>query len=317
MQRLKRRLGWVRGFRPIPTPAIKAPLLDGQAIGELALRLQRPAPSPGQLDVAHRRLGESRSIYRGSGMDYDESRHYLVGDDPRAMDWRLSARTGEPYVKLFREERRPATFIVVDRRRAMRFGTRTRLKITQAARAATLAAFDANRRQSAVAGVLLESEPLWLAEAAGDYAAFRFATEAARPAPPFAHTSEPSLQTLLSQLVPSLLPGTTVWLISDFHDLTAASSGLLLQLAGEHQLYAVQVVDPAEEILPDAGPLQLFPPSGTAAAAVDSGDAATREAYAEVAAAHHDERKALFTSLNIPFVRLAGDTEALERELPL
>jgi uncharacterized protein (DUF58 family) len=297
---------------------VDAPLLGPAEIAELAQRLQRTLrPSPARREVAHRRLGESRSVYRGSGMDYDESRPYQDGDDPRAMDWRLTARAGEPYVKLFREERRPSTFILVDRRAAMRFGTRTRLKVTQAARAAAVAAFDAQRRQSAVAGLLLESSPHWLAESASAEAALRFATAAARPAPPQSGATEPTLQAALSQLVPLLVRGSTLWLISDFHDLSPACSGLLLKLAGEHQVHAVQVVDPAELALPAAGPLRLSPAGGGVAADIDSGNATVRARFAEAAAARLAERQDRFAALNIPCVRLLSGTDALERELPL
>jgi uncharacterized protein (DUF58 family) len=262
-------------------------------------------------------LGESHSRFRGSGMDYDESRRYQSGDDPRAMDWRLSARAGEPYVKLFHEERRPSTFILMDRRAAMRFGTRVRLKVAQAARAAALAAFDAERRHHALAGLLLEPHPQWLAESASAGAALRFATLAARPAPPVGADDAPTLEAALSQMAQLLVRGSTVWLISDFHDLTPSCSGLLLRLASEHQLRAVHVVDPAEEALPQAGALRLYPVDGAAPSDIDSFDAAERLRFAEAAAAYLAGRQALFTSLNIPYVRLPSDTEAVERELPL
>jgi len=307
-----------RRGRLVPGAALALPLLDPAEIGELAQRLQRtPPPSAHRQEVAHRRLGEHRSVFRGSGMDYDESRPYQGGDDPRAMDWRLTARAGEPYVKLFREERRPATFILVDRRAAMRFGTRGRLKVAQAARAAAIAAFAAQRCQSAVAGLLLESSPQWLAESAGADAAFRFASAAARPAPPQSGASEPTLEETLAQLAQLLVRGSTLWLISDFHDLSPACSGLLLKLASEHTLRAVHVVDAAEQALPAAGPLRLFPPNGGPPAEIDSSDPATSARFAEAAAVYLQERRERFSSLDIPYVRLLSETDALERELPL
>lgn len=307
-------LAWRR--RITTAAVVDTPLLGPGEIAELGQRLQRlPQPPASQREVAHRRLGESRSVYRGSGMDYDESRPYQTGDDPRAMDWRLTARAGEPYVKLFREERRPATFILVDRRAAMRFGTRTRLKVTQAARAAAVAAFDAQRRQSAVAGLLLEPSPQWLAESAGADSALRFAGAAARPAPPLSGAAEPTLQDALSQLVPQLVRGSSLWLISDFHDLSPACSGLLLKLAGEHQVHAVHVLDPAELALPAAGALRLFSAAGGEAVEIDSGDAAVRTRFAEAAAAHLAQRRDRFAALDIPYVRLLTATEAVEREL--
>jgi uncharacterized protein (DUF58 family) len=310
------RRGWSGGF--VPGASVAAPLLDPAEIGELVQRLPRsPPPSMHRQEVAHRRLGEHRSVFRGSGMDYDESRIYQSGDNPRAMDWRLTARVGEPYVKLFREERSPATFILVDRRAAMRFGTRVRLKVTQAARAAAITAFDAQRRQSTVAGLLLETSPRWLAESSGADAAFHFASAAARPAPPLNGANEPALEETLSQLAQLLVRGNTIWLISDFHDLTPSCNGLLLKLASEHELRAVHVVDAAEQELPSVGQLRLFPADGGPPANIDSSDPTTSAWFAEAAAAYLQERQDQFNSLNIPYVRLMTETDALERELPL
>ena len=91
-------------------------------------------------EVFLRHPGDARSAHFGQGLDFEEVRAYQAGDDIRNMDWRTTARTGEPYLKVFREEHHPALHIVVDRGAGMRFGTTRQLKAAQAARVAILAA---------------------------------------------------------------------------------------------------------------------------------------------------------------------------------
>jgi uncharacterized protein (DUF58 family) len=292
--------------------AVDAPLLDAAEIAALAQRAGGAALPPTR-EVEQRRLGEARSRRRGGGMDYEESRPFQPGDDARLMDWRLTARAGQPYVKIFREERRPLVFVLVDRRAAMRFGTRVRLKAAQAARAAALIAFAAQRRQAAIAGLLLEDSPHWLAPSATADAALHLAQAAARSAPPLAADTAPGLRAMLSRLAESLPRGSELWLLSDFHDLDAGCRPLLLQLASEHQLRAVQVLDPAELALPLVPGLRLYPPGGGAGVAAD----AAAGAYATAAAAWLEERRVLFSGLDIPYRLLLTDNEAIERELPL
>ena len=78
------------------------------------------------------------SVFRGQGMDYEETREYREGDEIRNMDWRVTARTGVPHLKVFREERERSVVLCVDAGPHMHFGTRGTFKCVQAARAAAL-----------------------------------------------------------------------------------------------------------------------------------------------------------------------------------
>ncbi|MFC1665084.1 DUF58 domain-containing protein, partial [Pseudomonadota bacterium] len=82
--------------------------------------------------------GPHRSRYRGRGMDYDESRIYFPGDDIRTMDWRVTARTGVPHSKLYKEERERPVFMLVDFGASMFFGTQTAFKSVVATQAAAI-----------------------------------------------------------------------------------------------------------------------------------------------------------------------------------
>ncbi|MBT5031007.1 MAG: DUF58 domain-containing protein, partial [Proteobacteria bacterium] len=88
-------------------------------------------------------LGETRSKFRGRGMEFEEVRQYQPGDDIRNIDWRVSARTGGTYTKLFCEERERPVHIVVDQRNSMFFGSAQRFKSVLAAEVASALAWAA------------------------------------------------------------------------------------------------------------------------------------------------------------------------------
>ena len=102
------------------------------------------------------RNGGHLSRFRGRGMEFDESRIYQPGDDPRNMDWRVTARSGRPHVKLFREKRERPVWLLVDIGPRMRFGTRVAFKSVIAARAAALLAWAAADRGDRVGGMVFD-----------------------------------------------------------------------------------------------------------------------------------------------------------------
>ena len=75
--------------------------------------------------------GEYESAFKGTGMEFDEVRHYQTGDDPRMIDWRVTARTGKAHTKLFREEKERPIFILTDLGQTMQFGSKLLYKSVQ------------------------------------------------------------------------------------------------------------------------------------------------------------------------------------------
>lgn len=270
-------------------------------------------------EVQHPRAGEHRSDRRGRGFDYEESRLYQRGDDLRFMNWRLTARAGEPYMKVFREQRTRSRYVLVDRRAAMRFGTRVRLKAAQAAVAAAVAAFDALQQTTAVGGLLFEQHGRWLPAADGEGGAFALARAAAAPCPPL-HDAvcEPGLGQGLRQLLEATEQGSSVVLISDFLDLEPRHRRNLLQLAAEHEVFAVQILDAAELQLPTAGHLQLTAPGDGEPLSIDSSDPAVRRDYADAVQTRLEQCRQLLTGAGIRYTRLDADeppTRVLDRLL--
>lgn len=105
--------------------------------------------------VQARQAGNYVARCKGRGMEFDETRPYVAGDDVRSLDWKVTARSGRPHTKLFREERERPVFIAVDYRPAMFFATRGVFKSVLAARLAALLSWNAQRRGDRLGGQIL------------------------------------------------------------------------------------------------------------------------------------------------------------------
>ncbi len=121
----------------------------------------------------HGLSGQAPSPMRGRGMEYAESREYTQGDDARHIDWRLTARTGNPHTKLFQAERERLTLIVADTAPSLYFGTRVRFKSVQAARAGAVAAWAAVRDGDRIGALRGTSREAPVVPASGSRGALR------------------------------------------------------------------------------------------------------------------------------------------------
>ena len=241
--------------------AVDRPLLNDlelQLLQQHALT-QHDNPFVMYRDVQQPLLGERTSSFAGSGYEFAEHRRYANGDDIRFIDWRVMARTGKLYRKVFHEERRPPVYLVVDRRAPMRFGTHTQLKVTAAVRLAIRLLHQANQQQLLTGGVLLEQQAEWLRRSQGHSETWQLIQQFNRPCPPLPFTATTlQLDAVLHELAVRLSPGCIIFLLSDFHDLDDNASAVLYHLAQQHQLNAVQFLDPVEWQLPDTATLSLY-----------------------------------------------------------
>lgn len=112
--------------------------------------------------VLSTRAGGHLSPFRGSGAEHDESRVYVPGDDPRHMDWRVTARSGCAHVKVYRDERERPLWLLVDQGAPMRFGTRVAFKSVIAARAAALLGWAGVEHGDRVGGLVFDEQ--WRSE---------------------------------------------------------------------------------------------------------------------------------------------------------
>jgi uncharacterized protein (DUF58 family) len=104
--------------------------------------------------------GQHASKIKGRGMNFEELRHYSIGDDVRMIDWKVTARTGAPYVRVYTEERDRQVLLVVDQRMSMFFGSVHNMKSVTAAEAAALAAFRIRDKGDRVGGIVFDDTDL-------------------------------------------------------------------------------------------------------------------------------------------------------------
>ena len=202
--------------------------------------------------------GEQVSRYSGRGIEFDELRRYQPGDDVRDIEWRVSLRRDQLYVKLKHEQRQDRIHIVLDRRATMRFATRDKLKVSQATELSVLSYYAALAAQADTAISLLQpanrmDEYLHMQARTG--LAMQLMNEAC---PPLSTATAPfDWHELFSRLENTLQPGARIFLFSDFEDLAPQHQSALMALSYLHDVTAVRIIDPAEQHLPGLGRVQL------------------------------------------------------------
>ncbi|GAB3104976.1 DUF58 domain-containing protein [Lysobacter terrae] len=189
--------------------------------------------------------GHALSQLRGRGMEYAESRDYVAGDDARHIDWRLTARTGRAHTKLFQAERERLTMIVADTAPSLYFGTRTRFKSVQAARAGAVAAWASMRdgdRIAALRGSLREPP---VAPASGARGALRVLDALVRwyAQPP---QDDAGLSVALDHAQRLLRPGARLVLLADPHSVAGIPERRWPALAQHHEVIVLLLTDPLE-----------------------------------------------------------------------
>jgi len=198
--------------------------------------------------------GSHRSTQRGRGLEFQEVRPYVEGDDPRTIDWRVTARRGKPHTKLFREERERPVWLLADLNASMFFGTRRQLKSTVVVRAAALLAWVATLGGDRVGAVVAATDSYRIipprAREAGVLPTLAALVETQPTAP--AATSSESLNAGLKALAPIIHPGSLVLALSDFASLDSNTDAQWGALAVHNELRLFWVTDPLErQALPD------------------------------------------------------------------
>lgn len=245
--------------------AIDRKLLDSETLSRIQAQATHSVGNLLRFDrpVAQMRIGDRLSRFRGQGFDFEENRHYQPGDEQRLINWRLYARRGELFSKVFIEERRPEVYILVDRRASMRFGTRQQLKVTLAAKLAIATLWQAQQQIIAVGGVVVNDQAQWFAPAQGQTGLTPLMEAINAPCPPLSFDREQeSLQQLLAQLDLRLAEGSFLLLLSDFADLDPVQAAPTLQRLGQrHNVQAIQINDVAEIRLPEGQPWMIDDPA--------------------------------------------------------
>lgn len=240
------------------------------------------------LRVTSLQTGAYVSRFRGRGMEFDESRPYQPGDDPRNIDWRVTARSTTAYTKLFREERERPVLVIVDLRRTMHFATQGSFKSVNASRAGALIAWAAHHRGDRLGGLIFgDTTHREIKPRLGRQSALRYLHElVAHPDWPDRHHAEdraPGVdpEVPLTQAMAALRrvarPGSLVVVLSDFVAFSAVARSYLAGVARHNEVLAVFLSDPLERRLPPPGRYRLV--SDRAEMAIDTHARAARAEY--------------------------------------
>src|SRR4051812_16335561 len=196
--------------------------------------------------------GSRASPFRRHGMEFHEVREYRVGDDIRSLDWRVTARTDRPHVKVFVEERERAVLLCIDANRTMRFGTRRTFKSVQAARAAALlgwqAAGMADRVGCIVFGDVPDGMQVFMPKRSrqGLWQTLKLLSDTRLGA----HPTPVPLEDALRQTARIMTSGALVFVISDFQNVTQALEKGLAQLRTLCDVVLLPINDPADAEIP-------------------------------------------------------------------
>ena len=193
-------------------------------------------------------LGSHRSARHGRGLEIEEVRPYVGGDDLRSIDWRVTARRGRLHTKLYREERERPVWLLVDLGASMFFGSRRQLKSMVAVRAAALLAWAAGLGEDRVGAVISGGDRTLVlplrSRQAGVLPILNALIEL-QPREPIARIGD--MGAALRSLVPLVRPGSIVIALSDFQSEEVLSQTLWCALAAHSDCRWVWITDPLEE----------------------------------------------------------------------
>ena len=216
--------------------------------------LAKPAS---RLDLQHshnraQQSGAYVSRFKGRGMEFDEARLYQPGDDIRSIDWRVTARTGKTYTKVYREERERPVFISVDNRLTMHFATRGVFKSVLAAKLAGLIAWAAEHHGDRIGGQLFSEQDCFeIKPQNGRHAVLRFLNALVKPQKSAAKHF--TLSQVLARLNQHARPGSLVYIVSDFRGINDESETHIAKLARHCEVVLIFIYDPLESSLPVKG----------------------------------------------------------------
>jgi uncharacterized protein (DUF58 family) len=237
--------------------------------------------------------GTYTSVFKGQGLSFREVRGYLPGDDVRWIDWNVSARMNEPFVKVFVEEREMTVMLVVDLSQSEQWGTRRAPKAQVAAEISALCAFSAIKNNDRV-GLVLATEVVekLVPPKKGDKHVMRVIREILGYEPKYTGTN---LKVALETLSKVAKRRSVAFVISDFFA-TGFERALALA-AAKHDVIPVMLTDPRDEELPDVGLCAFEDLETGEEVVVDTSDPRVREHYKATMKGVRRDREKLFQKL--------------------
>jgi uncharacterized protein (DUF58 family) len=254
--------------------------------------------------------GEYRSLFRGPGLDLAGLREYQPGDDVRAIDWNVTARTTTPYIREYTEDREITAWFLLDLSPSVDYGTTGdgRLKRTVLVDFVATLARVLTRRGNRVAAVLDGGGRRRVVPVASGRAGVLRLVDELLAEPMLDHAPATDLAGLLDEAARSIRRRSVVVIVSDFISTPGWERPLHL-LDRRHELLAVRLVDPRETALPDVGLVLLRDAETGEQLEVDTGDAGFRRRFAEAATTREAELRGAFARIGVDLMTLSTDDD--------
>lgn len=247
--------------------------------------------------------GEYHSTFKGQGMEFEEVREYMAGDDIRLIDWNVTARTGFPHVKKFREERELSVVLLVDASSSGRFGTRERFKSETAAELCALLAFSAIKNNDKV-GLIIFTDTIekFVPPQKGRGHVLRLIREVLAFEPQGIGTDIAGALEYLSRVIKRK---SVVFLVSDF--LSEGYQKPLRIANNKHDIIAMKITDPRESTFENVGLLELEDVETGEVFMVDTSSKEFRREFEARASEDLDNLKRDFGLINMDFINIRTD----------
>jgi uncharacterized protein (DUF58 family) len=294
-------------------------------MGGLAVERTPDRPGPGPtpdallraLDLTVRRrvegllAGEHRSSALGVGTELAQVREYQPGDDVRRMDWNVTARTGEPHVRVQVAERILVTWLALDTSPSMQFGTADRRKADVAEGVALAIGHAASRRGNRVGTVTFGAGPPRTVPPRQGRVGLLGVLSTLRAEPPGDGGGATSIGAALSHVGRVARSRAFIAVVSDWRGPRDWRLPLL-EMAGRHDVVAAEIRDPREMELPDVGDLWTVDPETGQQLRVDTGNKLLRKRFAKAAAAERAEIAAELRAAGVDHLVLSTDRDWLK-----
>jgi uncharacterized protein (DUF58 family) len=248
---------------------------------------------------------------RGRGMEFSEVRHYQAGDEIRHMEWRVTARTGRPHIKVYQEERERPVVLLTDFSPSMYFGTKKAFKSVIAARLSALLAWTAIKQGDKVGALFFSAathnEFIPRARDAGVLPLMASLSNYTKAHVQNHTKSAVSLSEELLRLRRVTKPGTMLVLISDFYNLDADCEQHLSRLRSQNDIIAYHICDALELSPPQSAVYAMT--NGQHAFLLDTSDKAVWNSYQSWWEQQHLTRQLLFKRLQIPYHQVTSEND--------
>jgi len=255
-------------------------------------------------------LGSRNSPFRGQGLEFDSVREYVPGDDIRNIDWRVTARTGSPHLKIFKAEREQQVLLCVDMNATMRFGTRKTFKSVQAARAASLLGWWAIANQERISACLFGDVPGGIEFFPPTRTKRTFSTLLKRLSEPFVEEHQISLEDAFQAINRKAPSGSLVYVISDFMEITQdfQQQVSLNRLVKRCDVAFISINDQADKSLYPVGILDFCGNDHTQIR-IDTGNRSGKIAYEKLWSENRNKLYEMKFAMKIPLIELTTESD--------